>query len=218
MSELDYIFLGLFLAILVIAFFMKWKKSAYQADCLECAIKLELKDANSNLMRHTVSFCLVNTGKEPINAHHNYVSGSVPKEWKEVKVKVYDKNHQPLRVRLINDKPLKKDFLVLFSDFISPGELFYYTLEYEWERLGNYEIDILTRLKRLSLSLVFSEKVKLEKAFVSKLIGGFIFSKKMDLGEPLIRSVGKTKKEASLMLTNLDPGTKVLFKWSFIKI
>jgi hypothetical protein len=103
-------------------------------------VNVTVKDHNTMLLKYKRLYEIENISDQSIHQVLHGIATDIPKTFKELNIKVYDNENQPLKISSISvDKPFQKEFTTVFNKPILKGEKGkFYVLEYEVEEPDKY--------------------------------------------------------------------------------
>lgn len=163
------------------------------------SMKIRILDSRTMFVKHTRTYEIVNTSTEPIKSVVHGIGTDIKKSFEELKIKVYDENHEPLPIgKITMNYPYQKEFATFFNKPILKNETGRnYTLEYEVEEPEQYyENTFLVDCKQFELI--------------------FDYPKNCDFDTPILYHINReTEEEAkSSIMPNIDHSPdRTIVKW-----
>ncbi len=138
-------------------------KTTFQFYKIE--IDLDVINLKTMLTHHVWDWNLINISKEPRDMIFYYLDGDVPRDFKDLNIKVTDEDGNSLNVLSVEEnKPTHKEFTVKMKKPIRPRQRNrHIKLEYDWEEPeGNYFYKMPTDCKnfKFNFSIPSSKDVK----------------------------------------------------------
>jgi len=118
-------------------------------------ISLDVINLKTMLTHHTWDWNLINISKEPRDMIFYYLDGDIPKDFKDLNIKVTDEEGNSLNVLSVEEnKPTHKEFTVKMKRPIRPRQRNrHIKLEYDWEETeGNFFYKMPTDCKNFTYS------------------------------------------------------------------
>jgi len=128
-------------------------------------VKLFVKDPKTMLTHHIWNWNVINMSDEPRDEIFYYLDGDVPKDFKDMNVKVTDEEGNLLDIKAISvNKPLRKEFNIKMKKPLKPRQRKrYLKLEYDWEEPErNYIYKIPTDCKKFTYEFTIPKGVDIK--------------------------------------------------------
>lgn len=128
----------------------------------EIFITLDVLDTKTMQTRHLWDWNLINVSDEPRDEIFYYIDGDLPKDFKDLNVKLYDEKKNELSIINQNvNKPTHKEFKVRLVNPIKPRQKKRHVLlQYDWEETNRFfEYRLPTPCKKFRYQFTIPNKV-----------------------------------------------------------